>query len=171
MEKPSTARIALKWGIVTAVVVIIYSVASFMTGLFKNSATSYVAFLFLLGGIILAVKEYKSLNNNFLGFGEGLGLGTLLSAVTGIVASIFSLVYITFVDPTIMQQMGDLQREQMESRGMTQEQIDQAMEIAAKFMSPGIIFIIGLLTYIFFGFIWSLIVSAIFKKDKPEMNF
>jgi hypothetical protein len=171
MEKPSTARIALKWGIVTAVVVIIYSVVSFMTGLFKNSATSYISFLFLLGGIILALREYKTLNNNFLGFGEGLGLGTLMSAVTGIVASIFSLVYITFVDTTIMQQMGDLQREQMEARGMTQEQIEQAMDIASKFMSPGIVFLIGVFTYIFFGFIWSLIVSAIFKKDKPEMNF
>lgn len=171
MEKPSTARIALKWGIISAVIIIIYSVASFMTGLFKNSATSYIPFLFLLGGIIFAIKEYKGLNNNFLGFGEGLGIGTLTSAVTGLVASIFSFAYIMFIDTTIMQQIGDMQREQLESRGMTAEQVEQAMEMASKFSSPGILFIVGILGYIFFGFIWSLIVSAIFKKDKPEMNF
>ena len=171
MENPSTARIALKWGVITSVVIIIYSVASFMTGLYKNSATSYISFVFLLGGIIFAIKEYKSLNNNFLGFGEGLGIGTLTSAVTGLIASIFSFVYIMFIDTTIPQQIADMQREQLESRGMTSEQVEQAMEMASKFTSPGLLFIFGVLGYIFFGFIWSLIVSAIFKKDKPEMNF
>ncbi|RFS14084.1 DUF4199 domain-containing protein [Emticicia sp. C21] len=171
MEKPSTARIALKWGIISAVIIIIFSVASFMTGLFKNTISSYIPFLFLLAGIIFAIREYKTLNNNFLGFGEGLGIGTLTSAVTGLVASIFSFAYIMFIDTTIMQQIADMQREQLESRGMTAEQVEQAMEMASKFSSPGILFIVGILGYIFFGFIWSLIVSAIFKKDKPEMNF
>ncbi len=172
MEKPSSARVALKWGVITSVITIIYSVVSFMTGLFiKNTAASYVTYLFLLGGIILALKEYKTLNNNFLGFGEGLGVGTLMSAVTALISSIFSFLYITFIDTTIMQQITDMQREQMESRGMTQEQVDQAMEMVNKFSSPGILFIFGVLGFIFFGFILSLIVSAVMKKDKPEMNF
>lgn len=172
MEKPSSARIALKWGVITSVISIIYSVVSFMTGLFiKNTAASYVTYLFLLGGIILALREYKTLNNNFLGFGEGLGVGTLMSAVTALISSVFSFLYITFIDTTIMQQITDMQREQMESRGMTQEQVDQAMEMVSKFSSPGMLFIFGVLGFIFFGFILSLIVSAVMKKDKPEMNF
>jgi zinc transporter ZupT len=172
MEKPSSARIALKWGVISAVITIIYSVVLFMTGQhLKNQALSYVSYVFLLGGMILAMKEYRSLNNDFMGFGEGLGLGTLLSAVSSLISSIFSFLYITFIDPTIMQQINDMQREQMESRGMTQEQVDQAMEMVSKFTSPGMIFIIGVLGAIFFGFILSLIVSAVMKKDKPEMNF
>ncbi|GAB3513839.1 DUF4199 domain-containing protein [Emticicia fontis] len=171
MEKPSTARIALKWGIITAIIVIIYSVVLYMTALFKNNALTYVSFLFLLGGIIFGVKEYKSLNSGFMSFGEGLGVGTLMSAVTGLIASIFSFVYIMFIDTTIPQQMSDLQREQMESRGLTQEQIDQTMEMMGKFMSPGMLFIFGVLLYIFFGFVWSLIISAIFKKDQPVFKY
>ncbi len=172
MEKPSSARIALKWGIITSVIIIVYSVISFMTGLFiKNSASSYVSYLFLIGGIIMALKEYRTLNNNFLGFGEGLGLGTLLSAVSALISSIFSFLYITFIDTTIMQQMSDMQREQMEARGMTQEQVEQAMEMVSKFTSPGMVFVIGVLFFIFFGFIFSLIISAVMKKEKPQMNF
>jgi hypothetical protein len=45
------------------------------------------------------------------------------------------------------------------------------MEMVSKFTSPGMLFIIGVLGAIFFGFILSLIVSAVMKKDKPEMNF
>lgn len=172
MEKPSTARIALKWGVITSVIIIVYSVFLFMTGLqLKNNSLSYVSYLFLLGGIILALKEYRTLNNEFLGFGEGLGLGTLMSAVTSLISSIFSFLYVTFIDTTIMQQVMDMQREQMEARGMTQEQVEQAMEMVGKFTSPGMIFVIGLLAFIFFGFILSLIVSAVMKKEKPQMNF
>lgn len=171
MEKPSTARIALKWGIITSVVIIIYSVISYMTGLFKNTASSYLSFLFLLGGIILAVKEYKTLSNNFLSFGEGLGVGTLMSAVTGLISSLFSIVYMVMIDTTIMQQLGAMQEEQLEKRGMTPEEIDQTMEMMSKFSSPGMLFVFAVLGYIFFGFIWSLIVAAVQKNEKPEMNF
>lgn len=171
MEKPSTARIALKWGIITSVVIIIYTVISYMTGLFKNTTSSYLSFLFLLGGIILAVKEYKTLNNNFLSFGEGLGVGTLMSTVAGLISSLFSIVYMLMIDTTIMQQLGDMQVEQLEKRGMTPEEIDQAMEMVSKFSSPGMLFVFAVLGYIFFGFIWSLIVAAVQKNEKPEMNF
>jgi len=171
MEKPSTARIALKWGLISSIIIIIYTVILYMTGLFKNSALSWISFLILIIGIFFATREYKSLNNGFLSFGEGLGVGTLTSAVAGLIGSIFSYIYINMIDTTIMQQMSDLQRESMEARGMSSEQIDQAMEMAAKFTSPGMIFLFGLLGYVFIGFIFSLIISAIIKKDKPEMNF
>jgi Protein of unknown function (DUF4199) len=171
MEKPSTARIALKWGLVTAILVIIYTVILYMTSLFKNPSLSWISFLLLLLGIFLALKEFKTLNNGFMSFSEGLGVGTLMSAVAGLVASIFSYIYTNFIDTTIMQQMSDLQREQLESRGMSSEQVEQAMEMATKFTSPGIIFLFGIIGYIIFGFIFSLIVSAIMKNSKPELEF
>ncbi|WP_435355320.1 DUF4199 domain-containing protein [Emticicia sp. SJ17W-69] len=171
MEKPSTARIALKWGLVTAILIIIYTVILYMTGLFKTPSLSWISFLLLLTGIFLALREFKSLNGNFMSFSEGLGVGTLMSAVTGLIGSIFSYIYINYIDTTIMQQMSDLQREQLEARGMSTEQVDQAMEMAAKFTSPGLMFLFGILGYVFFGFIFSLIVSAIVKNSKPEVEF
>jgi hypothetical protein len=170
MEKPSTARIALKWGLITAILIIIYTVVLYITALFKNPSLSWISFLLLLLGVVMALREFKSLNNGYMSFSEGLGVGTLMSAVTGLLGSIFSFIYTNFIDTTIMQQMSDLQREQMESRGLSSEQIDQAMEMAAKFTSPSIIFLFGIIGYVFFGFIFSLIVSAIVKHSKPEME-
>lgn len=171
MEKPSTARIALKWGLITAILIIIYTVILYMTSLFKNPSLSWISFLLLLLGIFMALKEFKTLNDGFMSFSEGLGVGTLLSAVAGLVGSIFNYVYINFIDTTIMQQMSDLQREQLEANGMSSEQIEQAMEIASKFTSPGIVFLFGIIGYILFGFVFSLIVSAIVKNSKPEIGF
>ena len=171
MEKPSTARIALKWGLITAILIIIYTVVLYMTGYFKNPSLSWLSFLLLVFGIFMALREFKSLNSGYMSFSEGLGVGTLMSAVTGLLSSIFSYIYINFIDTTIMQQMSDLQREQMEERGLSSEQIDQAMELAAKFTSPGLIFLFGIIGYVLFGFIFSLIVSAIVKNTKPEVEF
>ena len=53
---------------------------------------------------------------------------------------------------------------------MDDAQIDQAMEMAEKFSSPEIIFGIGLIVFIFFGFIISLIVSLFTKKDNPALE-
>ena len=171
MEKPSTARIALKWGIISAILIIVYSVVLYMTGWFKTPSLSWITFLFLLFGIIMGIREFKLMNNDYVGFSEGLGVGTLLSAVTGLVSSIFSYIYLNFIDSTIMQQMRDMQMEQMENQGLSSEQIDQAMEIGAKFASPTFAFLIGIFLYVLFGFLISLVVAAILKNTKPEIEF
>ncbi|GAB2619401.1 hypothetical protein GCM10027035_14530 [Emticicia sediminis] len=171
MEKPSTARIALKWGIISAIMIIIYTVALYITGYFKTPSLSWIPFILLLIGIVMSLREFKLMNNNFLGFSEGLGLGTLTSAVCGLAASIFNYIYITFIDTTIIQQMREMQIEQLEQQGLSSEQIDQAMEIATRFATPGLTFLFSIIGYILFGFVFSLIVSAIIKNSKPEMEF
>ena len=171
MEKPSTARIALKWGILVAVLIIIYTVALYISGLFKTPALSWIPFAFLLFGIVMSLREFKLINNNFISFSEGLGLGALMSAVCAIIASMFNYVYITFIDTTILQQMRELQIEQLEQQGLSSEQIDQAMEIVSSYATPGLTFLFSMIVYVICGFIFSLIVSAIIKNTKTELDF
>jgi hypothetical protein len=51
---------------------------------------------------------------------------------------------------------------------MTQEQIDMAMSISEKMMSPGILTAIGVIASLFFGFIISLISGLVLKNNRPE---
>jgi len=171
MEKPSTARIALKWGIVSAVMIIIYTVALYISGLFKTPALSWIPFIFLLFGIVMSLREFKLMNTNFINFSEGLGLGTLMSAVCAIIASIFNYIYITFIDTTILQQMRELQIEQLEQQGLSSEQIEQAMEMASRFATPGLTLLFSMIVYVICGLIFSLVISAIIKNSKPELDF
>ncbi len=171
MEKPSTARIALKWGIICAILIIIFTILLYITDSYKNPFLAWIPFLLLLGGVIMSIKEFKSLNNDFLEFSDGLGLGTLLSAVIGLLVSIFTYVYTTFVDTTIIKRMQEFQIEQLEERGLSSEQIDAAMALTNRIASPGLTFILSVFFYILFGFVFSLIVSAVLKKSKPEMDF
>jgi uncharacterized protein YacL len=54
------------------------------------------------------------------------------------------------------------------SPDMTGEQLDMAMTWTKKFMSPMLMVPVTVLMYSFIGLIYSLIIGAIVKKDKPQ---
>jgi hypothetical protein len=51
---------------------------------------------------------------------------------------------------------------------MTQEQMDMAIAMSEKMMSPGIIIALGIIASLFFGFIVSLIAGLGLKNNRPE---
>ncbi|WP_337040949.1 DUF4199 domain-containing protein [Emticicia sp. 17c] len=171
MEQPSTARIALKWGVIFAIIIIIYSIVLHMTGLWKNPLLTFISFIILLPGVILAVREYKLLNEGYLNFGDGLGTGALMAAVAGLIAAVFGYIYVTLIDTTISGQMLEMQRERLEAQGLSPERVEEFLQSYSSFMTPGMMLMITWFIYIFFGFIWSLIVSVIQKNSRSEMMF
>ncbi len=170
METPSTAKIALKWGIIAAVVLAIVGTIMNMTEAWKIPGASMLTYTILLIGIIMALKEFKTENQGFMSFGEGVGLGMLLGAVAGLVSSIWSYIYLNFIDVTFLDKLRDFQAEQMEGKGLSDEQIEQAMEMSSKFMSGGMMFLFGMIGMLFFALIFSLIVSAFMKNNKPVFS-
>lgn len=166
-DQVSTTRVALKFGVLTAVAVIVYSTLINLTGMTQNRALTSLAFVILIVGIVLAMKEFRAQNNTFMSYGQGLGIGSLVSAIVGLIGSMFSMFYMEFIDNTIIKQSMDKAREDMEARGMDDAQIEQAMSMTEKFMTPGVMFAMGVLSYVIIGFILSLIIAAIMRKDKP----
>jgi hypothetical protein len=64
--------------------------------------------------------------------------------------------------------MKDKQIEQMQNRGMSDEQVDKAMEIAGAFMSAEALLIFGIIFGIFFIVLCGVIVSIFTQKKSPE---
>lgn len=166
-EQASTARVALKYGVLASVVIMIYSTIINIAGLSQNKMLSSLSFVFMVVAIVLAMKNFREKNCGYMTYGEGLGLGTLVSAVMGLLSSAFSMFYMQFIDNTLLTQGMDQVREDMERRGLDDSQIDQAMELSQKVMSPGVVFAIGVFGYIVMGLIISLVVAAIIRREKP----
>lgn len=167
----STARIAMKWGLIAGVASIVFSTVVFLTKQFGNQAIGYLGYLILIGAMIFGMRDYKSQNNTFMSYAQGLGIGTMLCAVSSVISGGFSYLYMTVIDPTIPQQMFDKVQQEWEKGGMTAEQIEQAASMTKLWMSPGALFVVGVFFSILMGFIISLIISAVMKKNKPEMEF
>jgi hypothetical protein len=88
----------------------------------------------------------------------------------GLLGATFNMFYTRFIDPTILTQTLDQARANMEAKGMDDSQIDQAMEISQKFMSPGVMFAFAVIGYLLMGFLLSLVIAAIIRKDKPVFD-
>lgn len=168
MEKPSTARIAIKWGIISAIISIVFAIVIYNTDLWKSSWISFVfGSIISITLLVLAMKEFRGLNEQFMTFGEGFGLGMLLSTVSGLLSSAFNIIYTNFIDTGFQKKMMDLQEEKMIEQGLSDEQISAAMEMGQKFSTPGFQFLFSIIAILFFGAILSSIVAAIMQKKRP----
>lgn len=165
-NQTTTTRTALKWGVIIGIISILYSTAIMVSGQIGNQVLSYPIYLIIAVGIYLAMNDFKKENQGFMSYGQGLGLGTLMSAISGLISSFFSMAYMKFIDPTITDQIMKKAVDDMEKKGIPDDQIEKAMEISKMFMNPGAMFVMGLLGAVLIGFILSLIVAAIVKKDK-----
>ncbi len=167
---PSTGKIAMKWGLILGVVLIIFSVIVNMTGNFGNNAIQSVSYIFIIAGIVMAHKEYKQTGDGYMSYGKGLGIGTLTVIIAFVISGIFGYIYMTMVDPTLIDQVKEQQMMQYEEQGMSDAQIEQAMGFTERFMTPGMLSLFAILFSAFIGFVLSLIISAFTKNNNPELD-
>ena len=162
--------VGIRYGLLTGVIV---SILSFVQLAFISDPESPFRWLSAVAGIVaivLAHKNFKQLNGGFMSYGQGLGTGTVLSVVAGAISSLFSYIYMTFIDPSYMSRALELTRAKMEARGMEDAQIEQAMSMAAKFSSGPIAVIFGLLITALMGFVVTLLIAAFTKNARPEFE-
>ncbi len=166
-QQPTTARTALKFGLIAGVAYMIFTTIIYTSGQAANSSLAWLGTIIPITTMVLAMKEFRAQNGGFMSYGQGLGIGTLMSAISGLISSVYAYIYNEFIDPTLRQQILDKVREDLENRGMDDTQVEQALEMSQKFSTPGFTFLFGIIGAIFIGFIIALIISAIMKKDKP----
>ena len=166
----SVKTVAVRYGIITGIVTVIYSLILYMTELNNNKWLSFISTAILIVGIVLAHRYFKSLNSGYMSYGQGLGIGSLLSVIVGVFSGIFMYVYLKFIDSTVIERMQEAQYIEMEKRGMSEEQMEQAIQLSQKMTGPEMMVVWAILGTLFFGFILSLIISAITKHTRPEFE-
>ena len=168
---PSKNAIALRYGIIFGIISIVYSLILNITDLaFTNRALSWVSFIILIVAIVLAMREFKQQNNNYMSYGQGLGIGTLVTTVSSFLGGVFTYIYVKFIDTGFIDKMREMQVAELEKKGMNDDQIEQAVAMSEKMMTPGMIVVFAILGGLFFGFLLSLLISALLKRTRPEFE-
>jgi hypothetical protein len=174
---PSTARVALKYGLLTGLGLIILYMIMNLSGLsFTDNKgigiINSLATLLIIPciGIVLAMKDFRAQNSGFMSYGQGLGLGTLVGGVAGAVSSAFTTLYNAFIDPTAIPRTLEMQRQALEDQNLDDAQIDQAMVMTEKMLAPSVAIPVTIVMLVFLCFIYSLIISAIMKKEQNELQ-
>ncbi|RXK52136.1 DUF4199 domain-containing protein [Aquirufa rosea] len=172
-SNPSTSLIALKWGLIGGTLSFLYTLLTKYTGLEEQFSESlgWITFLVTIGLdttiLFMTLKEFRTQNQGFMGYSQGLGISTLLGALWGLVSGAYNYIYLNFIDTTVLQKQMDLAREKMEEQGLSESQISEAMKVSTMMMGPGVQFVIIVLISTLFIFLLGLIISAVLKKEKP----
>ena len=106
-----------------------------------------------------------------MSYGQGLGVGMVLAAVSSVLGAAFSYIYVTLIDPEMPTRILEKGRADLEARGnLSDAQIDQAMHWTAMFVQGPALAGIALVGGLFMGLIVSLITAAVLKNPKPEFE-
>lgn len=167
-EKTSPLKNAMNFGAMLGLSAMIISfvlqIAKIRDGALPQVSLLSVFVLF----IILGIRGLRTRWQGFISYGQALAQGVLISLFGAILLGFFTYVFFAFASPESIQEIKDIAEIQMENQGLDSEQIEMALEMQSKFMTPGIMGIMVVLTYVFLGTIVSLIASAFLKKDNPN---
>jgi hypothetical protein len=167
-EKLTVKQVGIRYGIYLAIIAIIYTTLLQIMNMAANQSLGYISYIFVIIAIILAHRDYKK-SNEFMSYGQGISISMISITISTVVSTIFMYLYIKFIDNSMLELIKQQSEAKMQQRGMSDEQIEQAMAISSKFMTPEMILVFGILGGLLIGFIISLIITAITKKTAPEI--
>ncbi|WP_454802378.1 DUF4199 domain-containing protein [Mucilaginibacter phyllosphaerae] len=161
---PNPTAIATKWAVIYVVVSIVITYAFQFLNIDQNSALKYVGYLPFIAFCFLAQSEYRDQLGGFVTFGKAFNPGFRYSLFGGLLLAIFIYIYLGILSPEMLTKAMEQQQTAMADKGMSQDQIDKALEMGTKY---GALFgaIATAISTLIFGSIVALVGAAILKKE------
>ncbi|MDR3693863.1 DUF4199 domain-containing protein [Mucilaginibacter sp.] len=163
--KTSSFNVALKWAMFYVIVSIVLTYVWQFLNIDQTSSIKYVGYIPFIAFLLLAQKEFRDSLGGFISFGQAFVAGLLYSIIGAVVISIFIYIYFAFLSPGVFEKIMDTQKDAMTQKGMSSDQIDQAMEILKKYGALITAFF-SIFAIAIFGIIVALVGAAIFKKER-----
>lgn len=162
----------VRYGLIGAVISVVFFLILNVSGVdITRWYWSWIGYAITLGLVVLAHNYYKENGDGFMSYGQGVGIAFWLGLISGVTSGVFTYLYIKFIDTGFVEMIKEKQIEQMQRQGMSEEQIDQAMQFASMFTSPEMIFVFGLVGAIIATVLIGVIVSIFTQKKNPQPAF
>jgi hypothetical protein len=154
-------------GVILALVGITYSLILYFMDKSTDKNLGYLIIVIQIGVLFFLLKSYRdNIMHGQITYGQSVGSGVIISLYSAIATSIFTYILYTVIDPGLVAKQLAVVEEGMRAKGgMSDSQIDTAMQFTAKFMSPVVMAISGVFGGILWGTIISLLVSIFIKKE------
>src|SRR5687768_1717758 len=101
-QNVTVSNTAIRYGLIVGMISVVYSFILAMFDETMNRGLGAVSYLILIVGMVMAFKYFKANNQGYMSYGQGLRIGTLMSLIVGLMASLFMYIYIKFVDSEVM---------------------------------------------------------------------
>lgn len=117
--------------------------------------------------MIFALKNWRDLNGGYIKYGKAFGYTAIMGIYSAILISIFTLLYVTVINPAFIETQLDATRQMYENMNIPDSQVEMSMSFANRFMTPVFMTVSALFVVYIGAIIDGLIAAAIAKKDPP----
>lgn len=172
-KKRTPSMNAITYGVIAGVVMIVYSLILFISGLYMNKWLGYFGFVFLIAIMAWGTLDYrKKYMNGFMTYGQAFSSCFMIGLFAAIIGAIYMFLFASYIHPGFQAEILDRAREEMAAKPeMTEEMIEKAMTYTQKFTSPVMMTIFSLIIYIFWSAVFGLILGIFLKKtDNSQMS-
>ena len=172
VNAPTVRSVGVRYGLIFAVIGIAYFLIFTMADLDMSQGIGrWGTTLISIVIVFLAHKYFKDNGDTFMTYGQGVGIGFWLALVSSVVSSIFTYIYMKFIDTGYVDMIRQKSIEQMEAKGSSDQEIEMAMKYVEMFTTPEMILVFGLFFGILMLVIVALIVSIFTQKKSQERTF
>ena len=162
----------LQYGLLLGGISVVFALMLFFLDMHytQESSVGIISIIITITIIVLGQYSFRKDNEGFLSFGEALKLGVGIALISSIIGVTYQVLLVTVIDPDTIPKMITIAENQLYESypEMSQEQIDQMLEMQNKFITPKMMAAFGLIGGVFIGFIISLITGLILKRNRPE---
>lgn len=133
-----------------------------------RQSIGYISYAIVIGLAIYFGIQYRNQRGELgLTYGKSFVYILYMMIVNVIITTVYIYINFTFIDPSMVDQIIQAASDKLYDQGnLTDEQIEQALSMQAKFMTPGWIAFWSIFGSAFFAVVISL-VSALFIQKKP----
>jgi hypothetical protein len=173
----SPAKSGVLYGVLFGVIMVLEFVIMYLVGMKSLINTSVGTIVNISNYMLLPIlfiyigctNYKKNINNGFITFSESLKTGVSITFIAALIYAVFNIIF-NFIFPEFIDEMIAITKEGMLAKNpeMTSEQIEMGLSMVKIFMNPFIVLPVTLAMYSFFGLIYSLIVGAVLKNEKPQ---
>lgn len=168
----TTRTVGIRYGLIAGIISIAFFLILTVAGINMTSGYwNWIGYAITGAIVFLSHQYYKQNGDGFMSYGQGVGIAAWIGMISSVISSIFTYIYVKFIDSSFMEMIKEKQLSDMQEKGMSDEQIDQAMKFASMFTTPEAILIFGLVFGIIGTIILGLIVSIFTQKKAPETAF
>jgi Na+/H+-dicarboxylate symporter len=167
--------IALKWGLITASVYVIFTLVGNLTGitakggvfpLLLNTVLMVVTFFTIYRGI----KEIRDEElNGEITSGIAFRKGMKIALIAGLVAGAFSLIYAKLIDPDFANRIMDATEAKFDEMNAPESQREMSRSIMKFMFNPLITVPFTVLWVCFWGLLKSLVAGSMLKSEAPPV--
>ncbi|TAE73067.1 MAG: DUF4199 domain-containing protein [Bacteroidetes bacterium] len=163
----STTRVALKYGLFIGLGVWCYSLAVHFLNL-NDFELSWLKSVIWIAGMMIAIKEFRTQNEELLTYKQGLNIGILSSTIGSFFEALFLLLNIIVLNPKLPEMYRALMMKSYENADLSEKELAQITDLVAFASKPNMLFIGTVLGGILFGLFFSLVLSAIMRSDSAK---